>query len=294
MRRIFRLSKRLIIEYNMELNKISQRVYAETKGETGGNVGVISLDHSVVAVDAQFPVSGSKFRRSIRDMTSKPVSHLLLTHYHGDHVFGNQAFEDCAIVAHSLLKEKMEENLRTIWAPPNLVKIVEEVKKDRPERAWLYEGLRIVLPNIVFDKKFTLEGVEMTRLGGHTSDSSVVYVKDDRVLFAGDILFAKTFPWGGDSSANPDEWILAFERILKMDVETIIPGHGPICDKSEIEIQLNWFREVREVLKRLISNNITVELAVNSTFSNFYKTEREERKLDTLKHWYMFWMKRAC
>jgi glyoxylase-like metal-dependent hydrolase (beta-lactamase superfamily II) len=276
----------------MELNKISQRVYADTKGETGGNVGVISLDQSVVAVDSQFPVSGIEFRRNIRNIISKPVSHLLLTHFHGDHVFGNQAFEDCAIVAHRLLKEKMVENLRTIWTPPNLEKIVEEVKMDRPERAWLYEGLRIVLPNIIFDEKFTLEGIEMTRLGGHTSDSSVVYINDDRILLAGDILFAKTFPWGGDPSANPDEWILAFEKILKMDIETIIPGHGPICDKSEIEIQLNWFREVREVMKRLISNNISTEIAINYNFPNFYNTEREDRKLDTLKHWYMFWMKK--
>lgn len=211
----------------MKLDRVSTRVYANTEGETGGNVGIIVLDEGVAAVDAQYPVSGADFRRSIPSVTPKPVTHLLLTHYHGDHVFGSQAFEDCEIVAHRLLKERMEENLRTVWAPANLERMLEDVRKSRPERARLYEGLRIVMPTSTFEERYALEGVEMIHMGGHTAGSSVVYVPDDRVLFAGDLVFAETFPWAGDPSANPDAWIRAFKSILSMDVETIVPGHGP-------------------------------------------------------------------
>lgn len=120
----------------MRLDKISERVFANTDGETGGNVGIILLKDSVAAVDAQYPVSGADFRRSIPRVVSKRVTHLLLTHYHGDHVFGNQAFEDCEIVAHRLLKEIMEENLKTAWT--NVERMLQEVRRDRPEKAWLY------------------------------------------------------------------------------------------------------------------------------------------------------------
>ncbi|MFB0557829.1 MAG: MBL fold metallo-hydrolase, partial [Candidatus Bathyarchaeia archaeon] len=148
----------------MRLDKVSERVHANCEGETGGNVGIVVMDEAVVAVDAQYPVSGADFRRSIATVTENPVTHLLLTHDHGDHVLGNQAFEDCEIVSHKRLKEKMVERLHTDWAPGNLESMLEEIKKNRPERAWLYEGLRIVLPTKTFEDRYEIDGVEVTYL----------------------------------------------------------------------------------------------------------------------------------
>jgi len=274
----------------MRLDRVSERVYANTEGSTGGNVGIVILDDAVAAVDAQYPVSGADFRRSIPSVTRKPVTHLLLTHHHGDHVFGAQAFEDCEIVAHRLLKERMEENLRTAWAPGNLEKIIEDARRISPERARLYEGLRIVLPTVTFEDRFTLDGVEMIHLGGHTAGSSVVYVPDDRVLFAGDLVFAERFPWAGDPSADPDTWMEAFRAMLAMDVETIVPGHGPLCDKSEIETQLEWFEAVRAEMRRLIADGASMEEAVeHDGYPRFYPAERPEWRDDSLRRWYRVW-----
>ncbi len=273
----------------MRLDKVSERVYANCDGETGGNVGIIVMDDAVAAVDAQYPVSGTDFRKSIPSVTGKPVTHLLLTHIHGDHVFGNQAFEDCEIVSHTRLKEKMEESLGTIWAPSNLEKMLEDVKKNRPERAWLFEGLRIVLPTKTFNDRFTLPGVEMIHLGGHTDCSVVVYVPNDRVLFAGDLMFAETFPWAGDPTADPDTWIEAYKTILAMDIETVVPGHGPLCDKKEFETQLVWFETVRKDMKKLIQDGASQEEAVNyDGYLDFYESEGDRRER-SLRHWYRFW-----
>jgi len=278
----------------MKLDRVSERVYANTTGETGGNVGIVVMEDNVVAVDAQYPVSGADFRRSISSVTQKPVTHLLLTHYHGDHVFGNQAFMDCEIVAHRLLMEKMEENLATVWAPDNLKKMLEDIRRDRPEREWLYEGLMIVLPTKTFDECFTLDGVEMIHMGGHTAGSSVVYIPDDRALFAGDLVFAETFPWAGAPSANPDDWIQAFRAILDMDVETIVSGHGPLCDKSEIKVQLEWFEAVRDEMKRLIGEGASIDEAVEyDGYPGFYESDRPERRDDSLRHWYRFWSEQS-
>ncbi|KON30816.1 hypothetical protein AC482_02935 [miscellaneous Crenarchaeota group-15 archaeon DG-45] len=274
----------------MKLDRVSDRVYANTEGESGGNVGIILLGEGVAAVDAQYPVSGEDFRRSIPAMTGMPVTHLLLTHYHGDHVFGAKAFEGCEIVAHRLLKEKMEENLRTVWAPDKLPNLIEEVRLTRPERVPLYEGLRIVLPTRVFDDRLSLDGIEMRHMGGHTAGSSVVYVAEDRLLFAGDLIFAERFPWAGDPSADPDAWIEAFEALLDMDIEVIVPGHGPLCDKSEIRTQLRWFEAVRDEMGRLIDEGASAEEAAGyDGYPAFYESQWPEWRESSLMHWYQVW-----
>jgi cyclase len=276
----------------MKLDHISDHVYANLSGETGGNVGIIELKDHVIAVDAQYPVSGRDFRSSIASVTAKPVTHLCLTHYHGDHIFGAQAFADCEIVAHRWLKAKMEENLQSVWAPEYREQFFADIKANRPENLWLYDGLRIVLPTQVFDDRLELDGVEMIHLGGHSADSSIVYFSDDRVLFAGDLIFAQTFPWAGDPSADPDQWIHAFTHLLKMEIDTIIPGHGPLCDKTEIRVQRDWFETVRDRMKTLIAQGIAIEDAVQDPgYPSFHPSERPERRIDSLRHWYRCWSK---
>jgi len=269
----------------MRLDRVSERVYANCDGETGGNVGIVVMDDGVAAVDAQYPVSGADFRASIPNYSEKPVTHLLLTHVHGDHVFGNQTFEDCEIVSHRRLKEKMEESLGNEWAPGNLEKMLEDVKANRPERAFLFEGLRIVLPTITFDDRYPLDGVEMIHLPGHTDCSAVVHVPEDRVLFAGDLIFAETFPWAGDPTADPDQWIQTFKEMLEMDIETYVPGHGPLCTKDEIETQLAWFQAARDEMADLIAGGATQEHTVSHEYPPFYESTGD-RKERSLRHWY--------
>ena len=247
----------------MRLDKVSERVFANCEGETGGNVGIIILDDGVAAVDAQFPASAKDFRASIPTVTDKPVTHLLLTHMHSDHVLGSQAFEDCEIVAHVRVREKMEEKLRSEWAPCNLEKMLEDIGKNRPEMAWLYEGLRIVLPTTTFKVRYALDGVEVINTGGHSDCSSIVHVPEDGTLFAGDLVVPKMFPWAGDPTASPDAWIGAFKRILELGVKTIVPGHGPPCDSEEIKIQLAYFEVTRSTMAKLIAEGASEEEAIN-------------------------------
>ncbi len=173
----------------MKLNKVTDRVYANWDGETGGNVGVIELSETSIAVDAQYPGSAKKFRAAIPKVTDKPLSHLLLTHVHGDHVFGNMVFKDLEIVSHRRLWEKMEASLKNEWTPENLQKMLDTYKRDAPERWWLFEGLEIVVPTTTFKDKCEIEDVEFIHFGGHSDCSSIVYLPDEKVLYAGDLLF---------------------------------------------------------------------------------------------------------
>jgi glyoxylase-like metal-dependent hydrolase (beta-lactamase superfamily II) len=133
---------------------------------------------------------------------------------------------------------------------------------------------------------YRLEDVEIINMGGHSDCSSVVYIPEEKALFAGDLVFAGRFPWAGDPTSHPETWIKAFQRILDMDVETIIPGHGPICDKVEIRTQMNWFKNARDILSELISRGEPVKEAVKPEhYPEFYDYSggRLER---SLRHWY--------
>jgi len=273
----------------MKLNKVSSRVYANCDGETGGNVGIIELSEGSVAVDAQYPGSARKFRAAIPKATKKPLSHLLLTHVHGDHVFGNMVFKDLEIVSHRRLWEKMETSLKNEWAPGNLETMLETYRKDAPERWWLFEGLEIVLPTITFTEKWEIDGVQFINHGGHSDCSSVVYVPDDKTLFAGDLLFVGRFPWAGDPTADPDKWIEAFQTLLKMDIAAIVPGHGPLCDLEEVERQLVWMKEVRWIMKGLIDEGATEEEAASYDYRLLYPTDRPEWQKRSYARWYNVW-----
>jgi cyclase len=273
----------------MKLHKVSDKAYANWDGETGGNVGIIKLDDEALVVDAQYPGSAKKFREVIPTATEKPLSHLLLTHIHGDHVFGSMVFKDLEIVAHKRLYEKMEKNLENEWAPGNLEKMLMTYKKDAPERWWLFEGLEIVLPTVTFKEKWELDGVEFIHMPGHTDCSSVVYIPDDLLLFAGDLLFVNRFPWAGDPTADPNKWIESFQRILDLDVDKIIPGHGPPCDKGEVEKQLMWMKEIKWVMNGLIEEGASEEEAVSYPYRELYPTDRPEWQKRSYSRWYDVW-----
>jgi cyclase len=275
----------------MKLNKVSGRVYANWDGETGGNVGIVELDERVLVVDAQYPGSATRFREAIRGTTEKPLSHLLLTHVHGDHVFGNMVFQDLNIVAHRRLMEKMEASIGKEWSPKNLEEMLGTVERDTPERLWLFEGLRIVLPTETFEDRWSLGGVEFIHTGGHTDCSSVVHVPGDKVLFAGDLLFVGKFPWAGDSTADPDVWIRALEMILELDVNSIVPGHGPLCGKEEVRRQLGWFKETRRIMQDLIEDGATEEEAVSHDYPFLYRPDRPGWEKQSYSQWYKVWKK---
>jgi glyoxylase-like metal-dependent hydrolase (beta-lactamase superfamily II) len=121
---------------------------------------------------------------------------------------------------------------------------------------------------------------------GHTDCSAIIHIPDEKIIFAGDLLFAKTFPWAGDPTADPNQWIESFQKILKMDIDTIIPGHGPISGKEEIRIQLEWFKKTLDEMKQLISEGVTrEEIITYEGYKEFYESTGDRRER-SLSHWY--------
>jgi glyoxylase-like metal-dependent hydrolase (beta-lactamase superfamily II) len=135
--------------------------------------------------------------------------------------------------------------------------------------------------------------VKLHYAGGHTSGSSYAYVPEEKVLFAGDLMFAETFPYAGDATCDPEQWKRVFETLLMLDFETLIPGHGPCVGKDEIKKHLRFFRYLRTATQNAIAAGKPYD-AIEIP-AGFYDVPEEFAwiKEHTLKHWHQFYQRFA-
>jgi len=271
----------------LKLEKLSEGVYANTDGLTGGNVGIIAIDNIAVAIDSSYPVPAFDFRRSAEETTEREITHLVLTHIHSDHTWGAVAFEDCDIISHFRLAEKITDYVKNQWSPENLRHYINELEKTDPDRAKMVEGLRIIPPKTTFDHKLRIGPIEIIHTGGHTDCTSIVTVRGSGILFAGDLLFVGCFPFAGDETVDPDAWIDGLETIRALEPESIVPGHGPICGVAEVEKQLKWFRVIRAEIAELIEEGASMDEVVIHTFPKLYTPQRPELPKMAWKQWYL-------
>lgn len=251
----------------MKAEKIGAGVYADTSGEGKGNIGAVELPNFTVVVDSTISKETAlAFKHSLETQVQSPIQKLFLTHYHADHTLGIPTFKGCEIFA-----SKPYKNLR------------KTIK---------YQ------PTSTFEKTLTFkdEGyvIQATHVGGHTADSSHVYLPQEKVLFSGDLLFAKTFFYAGDRTFNPEKWIEALRSFSDMKIDKIVPGHGPLCGKEEVEIYLEFFKATSKIMKDLVEIGVNERQAVKrSEFHDFYPEYRKGVREQALANWYRFYKKRA-
>ncbi len=219
--------------------------YVQGGGITGvSNGGLIIGDDTAVAVDALFvPSMTRRYLRAIRKATKKPVSHLVNTHHHIDHIGGNQMFQRSQIVSHVKCREEMIR-----FGIP-----LERLQRFMPEFAEEMADVRLVLPETVYAGQMTLyqgdRAIELIYLGpAHTPGDTLVYLPREKVLFAGDVAFHYVVP--GPFDCHVSGWIHVADRVGEMDVEVIVPGHGPIGTKKELREMRDYLALVRREARR--------------------------------------------
>jgi cyclase len=240
--------------YDKGLQEVGAGVYAylQPDGSWGwSNAGLIAGGETTMLVDTLFDLRLTQemlddMRRAVPAAAS--IDTLVNTHGDPDHTFGNQLAGGAEIVASARAAEEMlggesPEALRGIMAAaPQMGPAGEYLM--RAFGAFDFEGITLVAPTRTFDGELELAvgdvAVRLIEVGpAHTRGDTLVHLPRERVLFAGDILFIGGHPVIWDGSV--DGWIRACERILDMDVDVIVPGHGPITDKAGV-------RELRDYL----------------------------------------------
>ncbi len=250
--------------------------------------GAISPDNFIIIIDSTlFPHTGKVFRNQVEKLFKLPIRFLFLTHYHGDHFWGISAFKDVNIVGSDPLIENIASER------PIQPARFEEWKREDPEKAYLIDDIDTSLyPHVTFTCGMKIRDgdlfVELKHCGGHSSCSSYAYFAHEKVLFTGDLIFAKQWPWAGDPTCNPDNWINGLEEIMKLDIEIVIPGHGPLVTKEEVEVHLKFLKDLREETIITLKKGEEIE---KMKIPHFYEDKSPGKwvRNETLKHIFNFY-----
>lgn len=235
----------------IETTKVAEGVYA-LKG-AGGNLGLVVGSDRAFLIDDQYAPLVPKIRAAIAEVTDKPVSFVLNTHWHGDHVGGNEAFAETGtlVVAH--------DNVRTRLSSDQVMAAFDRTVPAAPKGA---------LPVITFSEQvsFHVGGHTVRAIhipSAHTDGDAIVHLPETNVIHTGDLVFYGLYPVvdysnGGSLKGMAD----ATAKLLEMSNEDtrFIPGHGPVViGRQELAEYLEMLRVVHARLEKLIGEGKTLD-----------------------------------
>jgi cyclase len=211
----------------------------------GGNLGLSVGDDAVFLIDDQFAPLSEKIAAAIRKITAKPVRFLLNTHWHYDHTGGNENFGrgGAIIVAHENVRKRMSS-----------AQFIEFLRSEVPASP------KAALPVVTFPGaiSFHLNGDEMRAIHmprAHTDGDSVVHFVKSDVIHMGDVYFNGLYPFIDTSSGGSVEGVIAAcDQVLRIATDTtkIIPGHGPLSTKAQLQAYRDMLATVSARIRKMI------------------------------------------
>jgi cyclase len=250
---LFRLAAGLVVLIRMngavadfQLQKIGNGVWAaivNDAGPAGGNAGFVIGDDGVLVIDTfQDPQPARVMLAEIRKLTKLPIRFVVNTHYHLDHVNGNDVFAaaGATTVAHRNVRAWMRtENIKMLDPP------VTAEKKGRVES--------LTLPTVVHDSHVDLflgsRRINVRYYPGHTGGDSVVSVPDAHVVFCGDMLWKEHVPNLIDASTKA--WVESLDAMQKdYGTSTWVPGHGGVANGQDVQVFRKYLADLRAGVAR--------------------------------------------
>lgn len=198
------------------------------------NAGFVVTPQGVVVIDALgAPALADELIAAIRAVTAVPIRHVIVTHYHADHIYGLQAFQALGATIHAHRGAQVYLNSDTA---------AQRLVASRAELApWVDASTRLVPADHWIDGDTRLElGGEVFHIQhagpAHTPEDLVVLAEHAGVLFAGDLVFRGRIPFVGQADSR--QWIAALGRLIRLKPHTVVPGHGPLSDDPLADLAL--------------------------------------------------------
>lgn len=198
------------------------------------NAAFVVTREGVLVVDALgSPALAQELLSAIARITPQPVRHVVVTHFHADHIYGLQVFKDAGAVITA-----QRDGQTYLYSDAAALRLQASREELAP---WVDARTRLVPADrwISEPTSLTLGGVEFLLLPAgpaHTPEDLVVVLPQQRVLLAGDLVFRGRIPFVGQ--ADSGRWIAALDRLIELRPQVIVPGHGPVSNSAQADLQL--------------------------------------------------------
>lgn len=302
---------------HFRLEEVAPGAWAALAGDTGAcvsNAGIIDLGDQTLVFDTFVtPAAGIDLRHAAERLTGRPVSLVVNSHHHGDHVRGNQAFEGSSIISTARTAELIGEtspsdldayaNHLSVWIASldeRLAEVDSAGQQLAREDLLLTRAMAgsvlaslpdliITLPTKSFSDELVIEGSERSvRLlsygGGHTDSDTLVFLPDSAVLFAGDLLWVENHPWAGDG--HPDEWISIIYRMKALSPSAVVPGHGTVADFEYARLFTRYLTFLCDMVKQAEATSTPVvklaETPIPPQYAGWASSSRYHSSLEAL------------
>jgi glyoxylase-like metal-dependent hydrolase (beta-lactamase superfamily II) len=241
-----------LTEKKVTFERLSQEAYAYS-AEGDPTSGVVIGDDAVMVIDTRAtPVAAQDLIDRVRQVTSKPIKFVVLTHYHAVRVLGAAAYKAEHIIASEdtfdLIKERGAQDFKSeVERFPRLFQSVESV----PGLTWptiTFRGfMRVWLGKLE---------VQLMQVGrGHTKGDTVVWLPKQRVLFSGDLVERGAAPYTGDAYLR--EWPKTLDNVRALKPRMLVPGRGDACKTPrEVEAAITGTQEFLRMLVQGVQSGV--------------------------------------
>jgi len=216
------------------------------------NAGFVITDDGVVVIDALgAPALASEMIDAIHRLTPLPIRAVIVTHYHADHIYGLQVLKaaGAVILAHQAAREYLNSETARLRLEASRTDLAPWIDKDTrlvPADEWLDGARDIVIGGV---------RLQVKPVGpSHTPEDLVIYLPQEKVLFAGDLVFRSRIPFVGQADSR--QWIKALDELLAFDAAVIMPGHGPVSTdaRQDMELTRDYLVHLRRVMGQAAKN----------------------------------------
>jgi cyclase len=234
------------------MQQIAPGIFVEIKFP-GANVGAIATPDGFICIDTPpYPADARAWRDALLQQPPGKILFVVDLDHHRDRVLGNMWF-DAPIITHEFTNEKLHSYGHNF---PQL--IVDALAARRPDAAAELAKMRVIVPQITLTRRLTihrgLRTVTIMHMPGPTLGALWVHCPEEGVLFTGDSVVIGTHPWLAE--ADTKAWLdsLASLRRERFPVNTLVPGRGPVGDKSLATNTANYLRTVRNRVRGLVQS----------------------------------------
>jgi glyoxylase-like metal-dependent hydrolase (beta-lactamase superfamily II) len=277
---------------NFTVQQLAPGIWAAIQNDQFGkaicNAGIIDLGDKTLIFDPFMnPSAAKELRNTAEDLTGKPVTLVVNSHYHNDHIRGNQVFPPYVTIISStytrnqIAKTEPEEQM---WEKKHCAALLQATKKRYASSAgqerqelplWIgyYEGimesmddLEITLPSLVFNDSLWIMGshleVKLVEFKNcHTGSDVALFIPQYGIAFMGDLLFVKRQPWLCDG--DPGNWEVTLNHLFNDPLtKTYVPGHGPVAEKVALTEMNNYLKTVQDLAMAATNDSLQSNLLV--------------------------------